>query len=361
VNSDAASPPDPVVIRRFEDMVTASGGVRMNHEQIWALWQDSDPAWASTWAARPRLSYALDQLARTGVIELPSRNGTQWDNALPPLPDRITVPGNRKASRRLLDSIDEPWCPALNQVPGWIRQARPPQQIRLDAAAINQWLLAGIGQSLAEVAREERSLHIFGNEKRLAVLEQGPLFENGRITLEKLACQAPLGAVRIARLSDTGPILIMENKSSFDSAWRALTDTPDPRYAAVVFGGGDAVITLVGDLVRLPELQQIQPTRIDYAGDVDIAGIETAALLAEATDRAGLPCRMALPLWDAVARSEPTGEDLTAHQKNRDPAIRAARQLGLPEAVLMRLRSGVRVPQERVDRTHLADITWWGL
>ena len=68
---------------------------------------------------------------------------------------------------------------------------------------------------------------------------------------------------------------------------------------------------------------------------------------------------MAHPLWDAVARSEPTGEDITAERKRTSQAAEAARHLGLPMTVTDRLNEGVRIPQERIDRTALADTSWW--
>jgi hypothetical protein len=40
-------------------------------------------------------------------------------------------------------------------------------------------------------------------------------------------------------------------------------------------------------------------------------------------------------------------------------AVEAASRLGLPTQVAARLREGVRVPQERIDRVALADSSWW--
>ncbi len=68
---------------------------------------------------------------------------------------------------------------------------------------------------------------------------------------------------------------------------------------------------------------------------------------------------MAWPLWDAVARAEPTGDDITVDRERSAQATESARRLGLPAAVIARLNEGVRIPQERIDRTALADTTWW--
>jgi hypothetical protein len=151
----------------------------------------------------------------------------------------------------------------------------------------------------------------------------------------------------------------VENKSTFDSAWRAQRAAESPAYAAIIFGAGDAATALLTDLRELPSTLGITPTAFEYAGDVDIAGIEAAAAFASLLSSARLPVTMAHPLWDAVARSEPTGEDITADRERTAQVTQAARLLRLPQAVIERLGEGVRVPQECIDRTALADISWW--
>jgi hypothetical protein len=239
----------------------------------------------------------------------------------------------------------------------WIRTANPPQRLRLAAAQINQWLLGTIGRPTTWAAREERSLQIFDDEKRLARL--GALFHPSRLRPEDLYFDIPAGEIRIARLAEEGPVLVVENRSTFDSAWRALRPMAAPPYAAVIFGAGDSASTLIRDLLMLEQLVGIHPTMTDYAGDVDIAGIEAAAAFVNAADVAGLPARMAGALWHAVARSRPTGDDLTADPSRRPQAIELASRLGLPDSVHQRIRAGVRVPQERIDRAAFADTAWW--
>lgn len=154
-------------------------------------------------------------------------------------------------------------------------------------------------------------------------------------------------------------MLVVENKSTFDSAWRALRAAGNPGYAAVIFGGGDAAAALLYDLHQMPATLGVVPESFDYAGDVDIAGVEAAAAFADAVTSAGLTAAMADCLWDAVARADPTGDDITATPGRSDQARETARRLGLPSSVTARLDEGIRVPQERIDRVALADTTWW--
>jgi hypothetical protein len=357
--SETACPPEEV-IDAFETAILTAGRSRLERAQFWALWERADPGWAGSWATRLRLSAALTSLAEAGTISLPAPDGRLWDTGLPPLPARVGVPANRQAPTTLLDPADEPWTPAMSRwAPSWIRESRPPQRLRIAAVQVNRWLLATTGTCPPRVAREERSLHIFNDEKHLAALAGTALFSNARLTLDALSCDAPLGALRIAALRPEGPVLIVENKSTFDSAWRAQRAAENPGYAAIVFGAGDAATALLTDLRELPSTLGIAPTVFEYAGDVDIAGIEAAAAFASTLTAAALPVTMAHPLWDAVARAEPTGEDITADRERSGQAAAAARLLGLPMTVTGRLNEGVRIPQERIDRTALADTSWW--
>jgi hypothetical protein len=358
--TDGAPPPGPEQVNALSAALLGIRAVRVDHRTLWELWNRVDAPWAGTWASRARLAYALQQLAEQSAITLPAISGRLWDRSLPPLPARIDIPANRRGSISQIDPADVLWVPAMRHwAPQWMRASKPPAALRVAAVEINRWLQRTLGAAPGWVAREERSLHIFGDEKRLAHLTDGALFASGRLTLSDLACDAPVGHLRIARFAATGPVLVLENKATFDSAWRGLRASSERSYAALLFGSGDAVGALVHDLTKLDELVGVRPTTCFYAGDVDVAGIEAADLFTTRAKIAGLNPAMAQPLWEAVARAEPTGEDTTADPSRTDGAVAAAESLGLPEAVLQRLRARVRVPQERIDRLAMADIAWW--
>ncbi|MFF8531665.1 hypothetical protein ACN6K9_002540 [Streptomyces sp. SAS_267] len=351
--------PPQDILDLFTDTLLTTSRARLTAAELHRLWAQADPAWPDPVTARLRLAHALHHLADAGLITLPAPAGRLWDAGTPRLPARIAVPANYTPARQLLDAADEPWGSAMQWTPGWIRTSRPPTHLRLDAVRINRWLLATTGQPRPVIAREERSLQIFNDEKRLTALATGPLFIPGRLTLECLACRAPTGALRIAVLHHTGPLLVVENRATFDSAWRALRTTSGASYAAVVFGGGDAAAALLTDLIRLHDLTGVNPGRIDYAGDVDIAGIEAAHHFIGAARAARLTADISRPLWQAVARAEPTGPDLTADSSHTPSALDRARALNMPAEVIDRLNQRLRVPQERIDRTALNDTTWW--
>ncbi|MBO3736604.1 hypothetical protein [Actinoplanes flavus] len=358
--TDGAPPPGAEQVNGLSAALLGTRVVRVDHRTMWDLWNRVDAPWSGTWASRARLAHALQQLAEQGVITLPAASGRLWDRSLPPLPARIDVPANRRESVSQIDPADVLWVPVMRHwAPQWIRTSRPPAGLREAAVEINRWLQRTLGAAPGRVAREERSLHIFGDEKRLAHLADGALFAPGRLTLQDLACDAPAGHLRVARFAAAGPVLVVENKATFDSAWRALRATVESPYAAILFGSGDAVGPLIHDLAMLNDLIGVQPTTCFYAGDIDIAGIEAAHLFTTKAAAAGLETSMAIPLWEAVAQTEPTGEDTTADSSRTSGAVATAESLHLPESVLLRLRTRARVPQERIDRLALADVTWW--
>lgn len=355
----AALQPPVDVVAAFEDGLIAIGRVHVGLPAISEQWNRADAAWAGTWASRPRLHNALQQLHTSGTISLPSRFGVLWDRAEPPLPQRVTVPANR-TSRVGDETLTEPWVPAMSWARSWIRESRPPRRLREDAVLINRWFLKTTGKPPARVAREERSLHVFNDEKRLAGLTGGAMFATDqRLTLDALSCDRPLGALPVAHIAERGPVLVVENKSTFDSAVRALRHSTTQGYAAVVFGAGDGIAATIHDLMAFEYLTGIDATRFDYAGDVDRAGVEIAGDFASRADAAGLPWSMATSLWEATAAAQPTGPDRSTDTSRHDSVLATADRLGLPDQVRHRLQCGVRVPQERVDRTALSDASWW--
>ena len=122
---------------------------------------------------------ALQALERDGVTELPKQG---WDESgSPPLPRtaRLRVAASARRARR-----PYAWLPAL----AFAADERHPVR-RADLQAINAFLLSMREGSVLPVPTRERSLQVFGDEKRLDQLRKGglALFE-GRISLDDLRC-----------------------------------------------------------------------------------------------------------------------------------------------------------------------------
>ena len=120
----------------------------------------------------------------------------------------------------------------------------------------------------------ERSLQIFGNEKRLDNIRKGEstLFD-GRISLDDLHCYPvapPLPCEAPGSPSPGRLILVLENFHSYDSFRRWNRETA--LYAAVAFGGGNAFRQGAGNLDDLIVLTVADG--VLYVGDLDPAGID---------------------------------------------------------------------------------------
>jgi len=126
-----------------------------------------------------------------------------------------------------------PWEPELQ----FCATAR--LQIRHDELAkIDHYLKHG-GRARPMIPIKERSLQIFGDEKRLDELHRAStLFDAGRLTLETLRAYIvpePLPWLRGA--CPTGPILTLENAATWDTFCR--WDKQHPTFSALIYGGGN--------------------------------------------------------------------------------------------------------------------------
>lgn len=163
-----------------------------------------------------------------------------------------------------------------------------------ELAAINSFLQPS-GRERIAVPIKERSLELFGDEKRLDVLSSSSaLFGEGRLTLEHLHCfvvAEPLGWKR-GRVAD-GPIIVLENLATWSTycAW----DARAPAFSAIVYGGGKRFIDAVLSLRDLFEELDCRP-QVLYFGDVDATGLRIPRLASARAERAGLG-RVEADLW----------------------------------------------------------------
>ena len=217
---------------RFEHELRALGKRRIGLPELRAAYFRAHPEALDAPDGRRLLLEALQVLARDGVVELP---GQGWDRSgSPALPRtaRLRVDANPGGA-------PEPcaWLPAL----AFAGEERHPVR-RRDLQAINAFLLAMRDRSLCSVPTRERSLQVFGDEKRLDDLRKGgsSLFE-GRVSLDDLKCYPvapPLPYETPEKPAPGKAILVLENYHSFDSFCRWNRKTA--LYAAVAYGSGNA-------------------------------------------------------------------------------------------------------------------------
>jgi len=162
-----------------------------------------------------------------------------------------------------LSKID--WSPELCFLPK-IRTSVPLD----DLLKMDQFFKRG-GRNRELIPIKERSLEIFGDEKRLDALRVTALFRAEQLNLELLRCftvPLPFGWKRGPNPS--GAILVIENAATWDSYCR--WNTVVRRYSAVVFGNGyqfsDSTSSMTTIFAELGGSRSVL-----YFGDLDPTGV----------------------------------------------------------------------------------------
>jgi hypothetical protein len=212
-----------------------------------------------------RLLAELQLLAGAGHITLPA--AASWERAgAPPLPTFVQLV-REEVSKPQDDFSDVAWAPEL----GFWHQLKPAQ---LSAArCINDFLLQRRG-SLRPVPIKERSLQIFGDEKRLDAMRTGDTLFTGRLALSTLgAFQVPLPLPYRQADAPGRPVLVVENHNSFWSfgEW----NQESKQYAAVVYGSGEAFRSTGAALGQV--LREVHGSGALYLGDLDVKGVRIPA------------------------------------------------------------------------------------
>jgi len=244
--------------------------VRVEQEMLWRALQAVHPEVAVTTTARAKLRDLIDQLAIDGLCEMPKgREG--WDqSSLPVLPKWIRLPSPRPPA----DDADLrriPWAPELR----FLVSTRT--DVPLDDLLKLQRFFADGGRHRPIVPVKERSLQIFGDEKRLDTLRKTTLFLPQRLTLEALRCELigePLAWKRGPKTD--GPVLIIENAATWHSYCRWNAERGGA-ISAVVYGKGlqaaESICFLCDVFAELGG-----PRRLLYFGDLDPPGLRIPLL-----------------------------------------------------------------------------------
>ena len=250
----------------FLEELLALGKRRIRLSELRAAFLRAHPDALSAPDLRRRLLDALRRLERDEVAGLPAR-GPTWDTSgSPALPRTASL---RNVARPKRSPKAHAWLPAL----AFAADERHPVR-RENLQAINAFLVSARDRDIRPVPSRERSLQIFGDEKRLDNIRKGePTLFEGRISLEDLHCYPvapPLPYETPDSPSAGGPVLVLENYHSYDSFQRWNRDAA--LYAAVAYGGGNAFRQGAGNLDEL-----IARTAADgafYLGDLDPPGVD---------------------------------------------------------------------------------------
>ena len=248
----------------FEAAIRDLGKRRITLSEMRDAFLHAHPETQNAPDLRQLLLAAMRRLETAGILSLPAQR--TWDRSTAPSLPRSaslnTVPATPPGE------MPYAWLPEL----AFASSERHPVR-REHLKAINTFLLSRRGTTLSRVPTNERSLHIFGDEKQLDTLRKGDttLF-NGRLSLDDLGCYAvtpPLAFEAIGERESGRPILVLENHHSYESfrRWNRQAAT----WAAIAYGGGNAFRKSVGHLDDL--IIQTGACAVFYLGDLDPAGI----------------------------------------------------------------------------------------
>jgi hypothetical protein len=319
----------------------AAGGNGLSLARLEELCVNTDPLLASSPDRRRIIGELTARLEASGVLRLPSRRA-DWDRSgLPVLPLWVRPP---------LGSMARPG-PASSTLPAYLRpelsaarllgNLSPAELKTLDA--VNSWLVERLGQPLLVVPHRERSLELFGDEKRLDHLLKTRLFSEGQISLELLSCVWVPIQIPWRRVGTGSEVLVVENSATYHSLCAVLGDEPG-EMGVVAYGNGNSFAK------SLPGLNDPDIGPVDiiwYFGDFDAAGLDIPRAASSSAVATGLPTPIpALWLYELLFEH---GHPEPAVPLEPSRAKELAAWLGpLRDQAEHLLLSGVRLAQEAV-------------
>ena len=184
-------------------------------------------------------------------------------------------------ARAPLDLTHVRWAPEL----AFLENA-PTTIAPEDLLKLNEFYQAG-GRHRPVVPIKERSLQIFGDEKRLDALLSSSLFRMDRLTPESLRCEIVMEPPGWKRgPSADGPVLVLENAATWHSYARWNQECG--AFSAVVYGGGNRFIESSVFLQEI--LREVGGRRrVLYFGDLDAQGLRIPCRASTRTVARDLP------------------------------------------------------------------------
>jgi hypothetical protein len=259
----------------------SDGKVRLQLDTVRQAFQQIYPELVTKPSARGKLRELLDLLQLDERIELP-KGRELWDfSALPALPRWVKLPRTTVSAAKT-DLRTIPWAPELRFL------ATTHVFVPLVELMKLQEFIARGGRDRPLVPIKERSLEIFGDEKRLDSLARGSaLFGDGRLTPETLRCFiVPEPLTWAAGTNTAGPILVIENAATWHSYCRYNAECK--LFSAVVYGCGNRFMDGATYLAEI--FKAIGGVRrVLYFGDLDPQGLLIPQAASTRAQAAGLP------------------------------------------------------------------------
>lgn len=342
--------------RALADTIASYPKRRVELTHLRTAYARHDPTGAASTNARVVLAATLDSLAVAGMIRLPRSPRLHERHLHPPLPlwverapaprEPVQLPRPRVWREELAAAAD---------------LARTPEE-RSVLEAIDLFIRDG-GTNRPEVPHRERSLELFGHEKRLDALLRTRLFTSGALNLALLRAYIaplPLTASYVTSPGSTPTLLLVENHNTYASALRVARDRARAGLDVPAIGwtDGNRAAALITGATQLDPI----PVDIVYFGDLDAAGLRIPVAASAAAVDAGLPpARPATALYRELLRVGTVGA-AKGGPVSPDEAARLTPWLAdsnLAHEVMPLLVAGNRLAQEAVGYDRLSAISNW--
>lgn len=331
-----------------------AAGVRDSRTQqisLAELWRHAvthDRSLSSAPGAGAEVAAALEELERAGLATQP-RDRAQYDRrSTPALPLWLRRPARAVPARPAAPG--RIWPSAL-EAAGRLA-SRPDELDVLERVA--SFLRAG-GATRRSVPVRERSLELFGDEKRLDRLAASRLFTTGALSLSLLRCHSvamPLAAQwvpadRTSAHTPAGPVtlLVAENHHTYESLLVATRERAAGGGPArwVGYGAGGQFRSSVASVALLDP----PPARIVYFGDVDHQGLDIPASADLVSRQVGLPgVEPAGALYELLFAHGRPAPNLPLAEPAATAVVRWLGRHSAPARTL--LTGGLRLAQEAV-------------
>lgn len=332
----------------------AQGRKRLGIDAVWKAFRKVIRGFTGDGEARSKLAAILTELQEEDCVRLP-KSARLWDaSVVPPIPRWIyVVSHDEPRTEEPVDPAQIPWPPELAFAAKLSKNAPIAELL-----AIKLFLAEG-GRARESVPLRERSLELFGDEKRLNSLLKSRLFSTGRLSLDLLRCHdvAPPLVWEPALHDATGPevLLVIENLHTYESfrRWNVRSGA----YRAIIYGHGSEFRGTVRDLPRLCAL--LDASRVEYFGDLDHEGLRIPVQSNRALQGMGSTLRLSPATgWYELLLECGTrvrgGRGGTHTDVMEDPIDWLPAHLQQPVATI--LEAGIRLPQEAVGSDLLSSL-----
>jgi hypothetical protein len=219
------------------------------------------------------------------------------------LPKAVTLQGTVRPGDKLLPV----GVPLRSELASWAATLRLSETQRQILLAVNDWLRRTNGGRVPVASVAERAYELVRDEKAFDTNPPrggGTLWAPGRLTFELLRCErlpTPLVWEPVTPdVNQPGAIVCAENHATFRTLLRVLRARSAPPWAAVAWVQGRNT----APLESLPTLP-FPITRLEYLGDLDVAGLQIASTACTTAERAGVPAGPAERLWALLVAQPP--------------------------------------------------------